>query len=209
MYSIIGADQKEYGPVTPEQIVQWISEGRINGKTLAKVEGGAWKPVATFSELASHLPAASPMPPAGSGPPELPAPGSGRVAALAVVKGPAIGLIVTAVLGFGFTVLGMMSQPKGFDPFGGFFPLEPDVERIMRAVQGPVMTISNLLGLIVSGIVLYGGLRMRNLQSYGLSIAASIMAILPCACPACCAGIPLGIWSLVVLSRSEVSSHFR
>ena len=33
MYKIIGADQKEYGPVTAEQLRQWIAEGRVNGQT--------------------------------------------------------------------------------------------------------------------------------------------------------------------------------
>ena len=33
MYKIIGADLKEYGPVSVEQLRQWISEGRVNAQT--------------------------------------------------------------------------------------------------------------------------------------------------------------------------------
>jgi uncharacterized membrane protein len=56
MYKIIGADQKEYGPVTAEQLRQWLSEGRVNGQTSVQAEGATeWKPLATFAEFADVL----------------------------------------------------------------------------------------------------------------------------------------------------------
>jgi len=55
MYKIIGADQKEYGPVEAEELRAWIAGGRANGSTLAQVEGGAWKPLSTFPEFAPAL----------------------------------------------------------------------------------------------------------------------------------------------------------
>ena len=56
MYKIIGADQKEYGPVTAEQLRQWIAEGRVNGQTSVQSEGAAeWKPLASFPEFADIL----------------------------------------------------------------------------------------------------------------------------------------------------------
>ena len=207
MYTIIGADQKEYGPITEAQILQWISEGRVNGKTLAKVEGGAWKPVATFPELAAHLPQAPSTLAAGSSPPEA-IPGAGREAALSQVKGPAIGLMITGILGIVLTLVGIAIQAAGFNPFGNQLPpMDPQMERIVRALEGS-QTITSLLSLVVYGLVLFGAIKMRNLQSYGLCMAASILAILPCSCPVCCAGIPLGIWALVVLAKTEVSSQF-
>jgi hypothetical protein len=52
MYTIIGADGREYGPASAEQIRQWIAEGRTHAQTLTKVEGTAeWKPLASFPEL--------------------------------------------------------------------------------------------------------------------------------------------------------------
>ena len=62
MYKIIGADQKEYGPVTVDEIRNWILEGRANGQTLASVEGGPWKALSTFPEFAQAL-SALPQPP--------------------------------------------------------------------------------------------------------------------------------------------------
>lgn len=53
MYRIIGADGKEYGPVSVELLRQWVREGRVNGETQVQAEGSAeWKPLATYPELA-------------------------------------------------------------------------------------------------------------------------------------------------------------
>src|SRR5579859_3275648 len=52
MYKIIGVDQKEYGPISVEQIRQWISEGRVNAQTQACLEGTQdWKPLGMFPEF--------------------------------------------------------------------------------------------------------------------------------------------------------------
>ena len=52
-YTIIGGDQKQYGPVTGDDLRQWLAEGRLNAQTLAKGEGDAeFRPLATFPEFA-------------------------------------------------------------------------------------------------------------------------------------------------------------
>jgi len=33
MYTIIGGDQKQYGPVTAEELRRWIAEGRADAQT--------------------------------------------------------------------------------------------------------------------------------------------------------------------------------
>src|SRR5262245_18169430 len=56
MFKIIGADQKEYGPVTADQINAWIVEGRANAETLAQPLGsGEWKPLSVWNEFATAL----------------------------------------------------------------------------------------------------------------------------------------------------------
>ena len=63
MYKIIGADGKEYGPVTTDQLHQWIHEGRANAQTKVQVEGSPdWKTLAEFSEFADALRAAGATP---------------------------------------------------------------------------------------------------------------------------------------------------
>jgi hypothetical protein len=56
MYKIIGADKKEYGPVTTEQLRQWFVEGRVNGQTMVRLETETdWKTMASLPEFADLL----------------------------------------------------------------------------------------------------------------------------------------------------------
>ena len=56
MYKILGADQKEYGPVTADQLRQWIREGRANAQTVVQGPNSTeWKPLNTFTEFADAL----------------------------------------------------------------------------------------------------------------------------------------------------------
>ncbi len=56
MYKIIGGDQKEYGPISADDVRRWILEGRLNDRTLAWKEGGTeWKPLASFPEFLEPL----------------------------------------------------------------------------------------------------------------------------------------------------------
>jgi prepilin-type processing-associated H-X9-DG protein len=69
-YQLIGGDQKQYGPVTEEQLRQWILDGRVNPHSQVKAESDAeWRPLSAFPEFAAALAAKS----AASGtPPPLP-----------------------------------------------------------------------------------------------------------------------------------------
>lgn len=54
MYKIIGADLKEYGPVTADELKQWIREGRANAQTRVQSEGTAeWRPLGTIPDFAA------------------------------------------------------------------------------------------------------------------------------------------------------------
>ena len=58
MYKIIGGDGREYGPVSPEQLRQWLTEGRLTPQSLAQAAGSTeWKPLVNFPEL---MPIAAP-----------------------------------------------------------------------------------------------------------------------------------------------------
>ncbi len=57
MYRIIGADGQQYGPVSADQMRQWIAEGRINAQTMALRAGDTqWQPVSAFPELVNASP---------------------------------------------------------------------------------------------------------------------------------------------------------
>ena len=56
MYKIIGADGREYGPITTDQLREWIVEGRANSETKALAEGTfQWKPLVEYLEFAPLL----------------------------------------------------------------------------------------------------------------------------------------------------------
>lgn len=52
MYRIIGADGREYGPVSAAQLRQWIVEGRANSTTSVLPEGSSeWRPLGSLPEF--------------------------------------------------------------------------------------------------------------------------------------------------------------
>jgi type II secretory pathway pseudopilin PulG len=56
MYKILGADQKEYGPITADTLRQWIAERRANGQTMICLDGTTdWKTLASFPEFSDAL----------------------------------------------------------------------------------------------------------------------------------------------------------
>ncbi len=60
MYRIIGADGKEYGPISAATLCQWIEEGRASGESRVLMEGTAdWKALGSFPEFSSALAAAN------------------------------------------------------------------------------------------------------------------------------------------------------
>jgi hypothetical protein len=61
MYTFIGLDGKEHGPVTGATIRDWFNQGRLNMGTMAKSdESGGWKRLLEFQEFFG--PAAQPRP---------------------------------------------------------------------------------------------------------------------------------------------------
>jgi len=63
MYRIIGADGKEYGPVSAEILRQWIAQGRANAQSRIRPEAAAdWKFLSELPEFAADLAARSGTP---------------------------------------------------------------------------------------------------------------------------------------------------
>ena len=92
MYKLLGADQKEYGPVSGEQIRAWITQGRANGRSQLQAAGSTeWKPLTEFPEFADALKA---MAGGTSG-----SPTAGQPAASAKTSGMAVTSLVLGCLG--------------------------------------------------------------------------------------------------------------
>jgi hypothetical protein len=212
-YIIIGGDGREYGPVSGEDLRKWIAEGRLNAQSQVKAEGdAAFRPLSAFPEFANAFGAGAAGTIATIAPPSSQSGGS-REAALQAVKGPAIALIITASLGAAYyAFIGLFALFVGGAMFHQELP--PDIPPQMRALiesiekaQGPLAGMINLAIAALNGFVIFGAVKMLRLQSYGLAMAAAIVAMLPCQC-CCVLGLPFGIWALVVMNKPEVKSQF-
>ncbi|HYE31494.1 MAG TPA: GYF domain-containing protein [Methylomirabilota bacterium] len=73
MYKIVGADGREYGPVSAEQLTDWIRQGRVSARSLIQFNDGPWQPLSSYSEFAAVIAetagAASVTPPSPNVPP--------------------------------------------------------------------------------------------------------------------------------------------
>ncbi len=142
--------------------------------------------------------------------PGMPGP-SDTAAARQQVSTPAILLMVVAGLGIAGALLGLVQALLGM---GGIPPEmlnDPNLQQFRPWLERTQSfgAVGNLLTLALSGVTFFGALKMKNLENFGLAMAASIIALIPCFGPCCCIGIPVGIWSLVVLNKPEVKSAFR
>jgi prepilin-type processing-associated H-X9-DG protein len=124
MYKLLAADQKEYGPVSADQIRQWIAQGRANAQTQLQAAGSAdWKPLAGFPEFADALqtaasPAAQRPPAAGSQPPP---PKTSGLAITSLVLG-CLGLLtcgITSLVGLVLGIIALVRINQSHGQLGG------------------------------------------------------------------------------------------
>ena len=214
-YTIIGGDQKPYSSVTADDIRRWIADGRLNAQSLAKEENDTeWRPLSAFPEFADALAAgsaaAAAVDCARGGMPDVDA-------ALQLVKGPAIGLKVTAILNIvlaAWSLVRMAVFPLKMQQFNSELQqlnnpqLEQLFQRWMHMAYGPLGAVDSLFALAMSVLVLIGAAKMQSLRSFEFAFAAAILAMIPCLTPCCVLELPFGIWALVVLNKPEVKSQF-
>jgi hypothetical protein len=154
----------------------------------------------------------STMPPPPTMPPAAPT-GPSRAEILDKVKGPAIALMVIAILGILLNLFGLVANMLGMGM--GAMGMQ-DMSQLEDAGMGwmaPLMSgtlsiVTGLVSLIGNAVIVFGAMKMKDLQSYGLAMTAAILAIVPCFTACCLIGIPLGIWALVVLMKPEVKAAF-
>jgi hypothetical protein len=208
-YTIIGGDQKPYSSVTADDVRRWIADGRLNGQSLAKEENDTeWRPLSAFPEFADALAASSAPPPPFSSP--VAAASGERDAALQLVKGPAIGLKVTAIVGLVLVAVGLVINVLTLSGFhiGLQQIYDPQMQKLFSTLGGGLGIVQDIIGGVVGVIVLIGAAKMQKLRNYQFALTASIVAMVPCISPCCVFGLPFGIWALVVLNKPEVKSQF-
>jgi hypothetical protein len=88
---------------------------------------------------------------------------------------------------------------------------KPEMQPFIQLMEGMQKAgpFVSLLGIAVCAFVIFGALKMRNLQSHSLAMAAAIVGIIPCCYSCCCIFTMIGgIWGLVVLMKPEVKAAF-
>jgi hypothetical protein len=128
-------------------------------------------------------------------------------AAAGRVKGPAITLIIITALGILGQLLSMAANLVGVRSTPDNLP--PEAARLVTMMSGSLGVVFGVLTLAIGGLIIFGAMKMMSLQNYGLAMAVSIIAMVPCLSPCCCLGLPVGIWAIVVLSNAEVKAAFR
>ena len=133
--------------------------------------------------------------------------GGGRANAKSQISGPAISLIVVASISLLVVTVGAvfdvvilatgavdnMIQPQA---------MPKSTQVLVRLVWGLLLIVSNI-------VILIGSIKMLQLKNFEFSKITAILSVIPCLGPCCIAGIPFGIWALVVLGKPEVRNAFR
>jgi hypothetical protein len=169
MYKIVGADQKEYGPVTEEQLRQWITEGRANGQTIARLDEGPWKPLGTFPEFASLLgtttaPLSSSSLPPLSTPPQVPLGG-----ALASGSPPTSGMAITGLI---CSILGLFCCGPLFSTLGLIFSamalnqINQDPARYGGKAVAVAGIVLSVVGYAIFAIFIFTGMFRRAFRRF-------------------------------------------
>jgi predicted Zn finger-like uncharacterized protein len=128
--------------------------------------------------------------------------------AAAAVAAPAICFMVLGGLNIAWLILDIVLRFLDISLLAAGAPgqVAPgnDPEEMVGNVVGGLFSV---FGILLAVVMIFGGYKMKRLENYGLAMAVTIFAILPC-WNCCLLGLPLGIWSLIVLNRPEVKVAF-
>ena len=153
MYKIIGADQREYGPVSAEELKQWIREGRANAQSRVQAEGSAeWRPLGTIPEFAALTGPAQPYVTAPGALSPTPARKNNSMAVSGLVCSliglPCCGLFIFSVLGLIFSIIGLKQINR--DPSQGGKNMA--IAGLVISLVTLFLSIAGWLIILVSGV---------------------------------------------------------
>lgn len=103
--------------------------------------------------------------------------------------------IVMAVVQF--ATMPAVPPPGPGAPFGGGMEF---------MIAFTIMSIA--VSIIWGMLVVYGGIKLKQLRSYGMVLTGCIFAMLPCINGCCILGLPFAIWTLVLIHDEQIRRHF-
>jgi hypothetical protein len=121
------------------------------------------------------------------------------------VMAPAIVLVVISALGLAtsiFNVVFAFGEPQ-IDPND-----PPFVRQMKESSTGPVALTAQSAFVVVNLLIIGGAVQMMRFKTWGFALAASIIAMLNFGTFCCVLGLPVGIWSLVILLQPDVKQAF-
>jgi len=122
------------------------------------------------------------------------------------VIAPAIALIGLATLGLALSLfnVGWALMKHDFDERAPDF-----FQQLQRGTAGPLAAVVQAGFVLLNSVILVGGIQMFRFRTWGLAVAAAALAMVNFGSCCCVPGIPVGIWSLVILLMPEVRAAFQ
>lgn len=224
-YKIIGGDRKEYGPVTAEELRNWLAEGRLNAQSLARAEDSAeWKPLAAYPEFSPALGLSPATPPPLTG--GIPGPTEARQSLLpnevelhpgrclarsgrllldnfGLFAGASLVVWLLSLLEL-IPVLGLVYKVGWGMLYGGFYLL------VLKRIRGQAATVGDVFAgfKLNAGQLVLAGFISSLLAFIGLVFCALPWVYLTVAwvfCVPLVADKGLEFWSAMELSRKTVN----
>ena len=118
---------------------------------------------------------------------------------------PAIFLILVGILGMStslFNVVYALREPK-------VDPNQPAwLQDLQKSAVGTGTAIVQSVFVVVNAFIIVSAIQMMRMKTWGLAVAGCIVAMLNFGTLCCVPGIPIGIWSLIVLVMDDVKRSF-
>jgi hypothetical protein len=143
MYRVLGADGKEYGPVTAEQVQQWIVERRLTSNSMLNTpDSTGWRPLTMFPEFTSTLASVTPAP-LSAPPGSIPTPNNSANWGLGLSCASLVccGCGILAVLGIVFSSIGLSQANR-----------DPAHSGKSIAIAGIIVGAVSILGTILAAV---------------------------------------------------------
>jgi hypothetical protein len=122
------------------------------------------------------------------------------------VIAPAIALMTLATMGLALSIfnVGWALTEHKIDARGPEF-----MQQIQRGATGPLAATVQGGFVLLNLLILLGAVQMFRFRTWALAVVAAGLAMVNCGSLCCVPGIPIGIWSLVILLMPEVRMAFQ